>query len=1278
MFTGKYPIINGSYSYPLGSSSKKVSSYALKNTDNTSKEEDCTLTIDRSYLDTQSTWRGDERKNKIQAFVSRNASSAKENENVITLQKSIYGNAAPQLVTTEDGLKMMVYTTDLGDRSTGNNTEVVYSIYNENTSTWSTPKIVEDDGTADFSPAIGTDGKDIYVAWVNTTQKFDKNVDYREMAEKCDIAVAKYNVGKDVFESSKNVSGLEKLEVENTSNLADMMPSITVKNGKAYVAWWANSANDLFGAEENSTDYVVCADNASGEWKLREYASSRNNEIKAIEIGLLGEEVAVAYSVGTDGNPNTSNDVEIFAGSYTGSGKRITNNNFAEDILSFEKIGGKHVFTYYGANTIFSASDLNSQEPLVTNVALSEYSIIQGKERDALMYVQAEGESSNIYTLFLGKDMVSGEIPVTRIDGYVNSVSGYMEQGIYKLAFTKTKAAITKDSVEENVDLCVANVMELEDLEITDVTCGEITNAKILPVKAMVQNHGFHEAAKYTVVAEVDGEEVYREISSTTIGIGKDTILTLELPLKQQLTKESELTITVIPESQKDSNPEDNTYKVRIGKADLSVKVSEVPLSANINPLDVIVENNGNIAATTTLHIYSSENPDKELKTYSVGEIEKGENRTFQIPAKDMAVFGNKGDSLIITAKADCEEISETNNSGYFYYEKQPVKNMQLSKENIIFETLGMTEQVTASVSPEDADNKEIVWISENEDIAAVTTNGAITAMSNGITQIKGIAVDGSEVMASCEVVVQDNSVIETTTPILTASPEITNTPTITPIETQTQQVTPTPRADKVTIYYANSSWRNANIHYKIGEGDWTSVPGERMAESSEQTGYTWKYEVDMGTSNTITLCFNNGEGIWDNNGNQDYTITGFGTYGIKDSKVIKLVEENIPVRTEVPTPTSTPNTNAITIYYANSNWTNANVHYKVGEGDWTSVPGERMTESSEQTGYTWKYEVDMGTSNTITLCFNNGAGIWDNNNNRDYTITGVGIYGIKNGVITNLAPVITPEITTTPQIINTPKVTRTPQVTRTPMVTPTPKITRTPEITTTPQATTSVEPGKVTIFYANDNFRPAYIYYRTGGEDWKIASRAQMSRSYEKNGYTWKYTLDLKENEKLTVCFSNMEDNYNEEKEWDTKNGSYYQIAIPGVYGIKNQEIRKLHPPTTQYYDTLTIYYSNSKVSTIGVRMYYRPNAMCSWQQADMEKTSDMEGYEYAYLIEHAVPSMEIKFRCITGYYYYEDIPYLEVRDPEWPYTYQIGVLGMYGIKDGVIENLDDLDDIN
>ena len=191
---------------------------------------------------------------------------------------------------------------------------------------------------------------------------------------------------------------------------------------------------------------------------------------------------------------------------------------------------------------------------------------------------------------------------------------------------------------------------------------------------------------------------------------------------------------------------------------------------------------------------------------------------------------------------------------------------------------------------------------------------------------------------------------------------------------------------NSVTIYY-KTSWFNTNIHYKIGNGSWTAVPGVAMASSS-YSGYK-TITINVGNASTLTACFNDGNGNWDNNNSSDYS------FNVNSSNVFTV--ENGVINNCAP---SGGSDNSITLYYKTS-WSNTNIHYKTGNGSWTAVPGVAMASSS----YSGYKVITIKQASCLTFCFNDGNGNWDNNYSNDYTINSSGTYTLSNGVIKSGTP---------------------------------------------------------------------------------------------------------------------------------------------------------------------------------------------------------------------------------------------------------------------------------
>src|SRR5690625_1376982 len=85
---------------------------------------------------------------------------------------------------------------------------------------------------------------------------------------------------------------------------------------------------------------------------------------------------------------------------------------------------------------------------------------------------------------------------------------------------------------------------------------------------------------------------------------------------------------------------------------------------------------------------------------------------------------------------------------------EETVTGVQLDLEKLDIK-VGEKAELTANVTPEEATNKEVLWSSDNEEVATVDENGQVTGVSAGTTEITVTTVDG-EYQATVEVIVEE------------------------------------------------------------------------------------------------------------------------------------------------------------------------------------------------------------------------------------------------------------------------------------------------------------------------------------------------------------------------------------------------------------------------------------------------------------------------------------------------------------------------------------------
>ncbi len=111
----------------------------------------------------------------------------------------------------------------------------------------------------------------------------------------------------------------------------------------------------------------------------------------------------------------------------------------------------------------------------------------------------------------------------------------------------------------------------------------------------------------------------------------------------------------------------------------------------------------------------------------------------------------------------DTWDIDKNYNDGYPYLKALGINTsgVELNKASLNM-IEGDTYNLAANITPSNASNKKIMWISDDKTVVSVDDNGTVTAIGEGTAQIKAVTKDGGYT-AKCDIIVKDKDYLEKT-----------------------------------------------------------------------------------------------------------------------------------------------------------------------------------------------------------------------------------------------------------------------------------------------------------------------------------------------------------------------------------------------------------------------------------------------------------------------------------------------------------------------------------
>lgn len=608
--------------------------------------------MSRDYINKPSEWIGSKP-------MLRTMANGYTNTDMKVLGTNIYPNAQPQLVNIGDR-QIMVWVADNPDRMSSNRTMLVYSVYDKSGDVWSTPKAVDDDGTADFYPQLAQDGNDLYVVWQNSNKSFDDGTTLEEVAGSGEIAVSKFDTVSNNFGPAVRLT---------TNNTVDTLPQITAAHNKVYIAWIGNSKNDIFGEKgKNSVYYSELKDN---QWTSPALLCDNLNAVPSLSAGFIGNSYTVAYVLDGDNVLDTINDREIYVVGPDIESKRLTNNDTIDSAPVFSSFNGTDAMYWYNEGNILYLTGFEKGPSRVfgeSNQGLKdEFKVLcNNLGKTAVIWADTTDGATEIYAaIFDTSKKEWGEpVKISHIGSRIQSPGGVLDdKGNYNIVFSKLTQL---EDGNEQSDLCIMKVIPSYDLTVDDVTFDDkkVIPGTELPIDVDVVNNG-EIGIEEAVIDILDGNEIINS-SVRQVGLksGESKTITVLMNLPESITKKTyKVRVTCIRGDE--YNISDNTKEFDVGYTDISL-VLERHSEGNIEDIVAHIRNLSHVATGAELKVRKGSEDGDIIDTKTISNITYGDNVEYSYQFnKSILCDGKDSETLYFSVEAKEEELYTSDNSSF-------------------------------------------------------------------------------------------------------------------------------------------------------------------------------------------------------------------------------------------------------------------------------------------------------------------------------------------------------------------------------------------------------------------------------------------------------------------------------------------------------------------------------------------------------------------------------------------------------------------------------------
>ena len=565
-----------------------------------------------------------------------------ENDNGLIAKDVSYLASSDVIVTDE--LTILASTNSDVSRGVNNQSYVVTSVFKDGK--WSNVKAVNDNGYGEYSPKLYKSGNDIFLIYQQATKLFSDDASNSEITDNIGIAVSKFNY--------------ETLEFENTNVIYSKDGYNFAPDANDDCAVWVNNTDGSpFGNTENNS--IVLYDGTD----IKEIKTGIGYIISA-KSGKISDDVYIAYTVDSDGDFGTFDDIQLYVIDTKGGEPMLVDEGCIEN---FEFTADK-----YG--TLLWTNDERlcyTQKPESSSVIKTDDYISGGFGvlDDNTIYFSGKNATTESSVYLMGYDGIKWSAPYEYYSCYGNIVALSSDGQNILVNAGET------DSVTEPHKLYLVKVKKSKDivLNLADVNSNYLVNSSQIPIDVSLTNNGSETVQ--TAAFRISDEQMNTintytlenlniepgETSECTLlikpddnCIGKKIYVTVAEPSDPSVLTDEALDAYL----KNDRTPENNRYGLDFTKSDLEVKTEEYKFGES-HSLIFTVLNNTDVVTGGTLKV--SDSTGKEILSRHFDDISFNESKIAELDESELVPEGKFSDEITVTVISDNDEYYDYNNT---------------------------------------------------------------------------------------------------------------------------------------------------------------------------------------------------------------------------------------------------------------------------------------------------------------------------------------------------------------------------------------------------------------------------------------------------------------------------------------------------------------------------------------------------------------------------------------------------------------------------------------